>query len=95
MKTSVYEVVDEDILELFFGDEQRYSPIWAIVDNHGLLLWEGELSLHPDVGDVLCIDGAAKGVDEFMIVARAYHANTDSSVLIVHNRYQQQLQGMS
>ena len=91
MKTSVYEISDTSVLELFFGEDQKYMPIWVIIDNHGTLIFEGELSLHPDVGDVLCIDGADKGVDEYLIVNRAYHANIDAAVLIVHTRYQKQV----
>lgn len=88
MKIRVYEVEDEDVLHLFFGEEQKYSPIYAIAANHGELIWEGRLSTHPAPGDVLCIDGADKGVDEYVVVCRAYHADTDSCVMIVHGRHQ-------
>lgn len=94
MKTTVYEIADEDVLELFFGENQKYMPIWAIARDHGVKIWEGDLSLHPDAGDVLCIEGASAGVDEYMIVCRAYSADTDSSILLVHTRYQKQM-GMS
>ena len=87
MKTRVYEIKDHDVMETFFGDDPKQTPIRDIAQNHGNMIWEGVLTLHPDAGDALVLDAEDDSEQEYVILARAYYADREEAFLLVHARH--------
>ena len=83
MRTRVYEVQDHDILATFFGDDMPVRRVAELGQDHGELIFDGELDNLPQRAGLLLIDGA-EGVEEYVVVQELIHADTNTAILIVH-----------
>jgi hypothetical protein len=81
MKTKVFEI-DADTVQTFFGEDQ-HLPVSEVGEDHGELIWEGSMPLHPDAGDALVIAD-----EEYVVICRIYQTIEDGlqSTLLVHPR---------
>lgn len=86
MRTLVYEI-DHETLEAFFGEDTPNRPVVTLGPENGNLIFEGDMAIHPDAGDVLVLDGAGTNMVEYVIVCRLYFADHDNACLIVHERH--------
>lgn len=85
MRTRVYEITDEDVLDAFFDEDQPDRPLLGLMD-HGELIFDGNMSLLPDIYDTFLLNGPANTKLEYGIIARLYHADEDVAVLYVSPR---------
>jgi hypothetical protein len=82
MKTRVYSIDDEDVLDTFFGEDSMVRPVTGLGQDHGELIFEGPLSGLPVEGDVFVQDD-----DEYVVLLRIFHAESDEAELVVHRRH--------
>jgi hypothetical protein len=86
MRTKIYEITDQHILERFFGPDALERPVASLGQDHGKLIFSGGMDHHPDSGDALLVDGDHPSVNEYIVICRLYHADKNSVTLIVHPR---------
>lgn len=86
MLTRMY-AIDEDVLETFFGPDAKPIPVGAIGPEHGQLVFDGNLEVQPNEGDVVVARVGVTETEEFIVLLRVYHVATDVAELIVHRRH--------
>jgi hypothetical protein len=83
IKLKVYEIEDEDVLNTFFGENQKPHPIADIAKDHATKIYDNQVLAVPDGNgnDVIVING-----DEYVVIVRAFDVDTDVVTVLVHKR---------
>ncbi len=86
MRTKIYEIADEDVLETFFGENPKPASTINIAESFGDLIYDGDVDWLPEGGgqDTVTLDGEGETIEEYMMVVKTYHADKNLTVAIVH-----------
>jgi hypothetical protein len=85
MKTRVYELVDEVILTALFSEGAPIRKMSGVPKDHGELIWEGEMDVHPIPGtdDLLTLDGEEDTKAEYLVLLRLFDGDDNTCTLLV------------
>jgi hypothetical protein len=82
MQIQVYEVVDHDVLNAYFGEDSADRRILGLGTGHGELIFAGNMTETPGEGDILEVGG-----EEYLVIVKIYHTAENLVELVVHHRH--------
>ena len=83
----VYNIDDEEIIDVCFGEDAGVRPVHGLGTDHGELIWDGTANHLPDSGDVLTMEDVDKNVVEYVIICRVFDVDSGYVNIFVHNRH--------